>query len=144
MFQKNLFYNFFFQKKNPNKISVTEIQQQQQQLQRILQLLTQLEQMGDSIVFDPNICQQPKTIFIIWYENKLDKISQELDEIIEGLQFFFIWFFFRVMEMCLPQVDPNKARFFLLYSRYWHFSEYQHLYSKKKIEECKRYFFERD
>ena len=72
MFQKNLLC------KNPNKIPVTEIQQQQQQLQRILQLLTQLEQMGDSIVFDPNICQQHKTIFIIWYENQLDKISKNL------------------------------------------------------------------
>ena len=36
---------------------LTEIQQQQQHLQRIFQLLTQLEQMGDSIVYDPNICQ---------------------------------------------------------------------------------------
>ena len=45
--------------------------------------------------------------------------------------------------MCLPQIDPNKARVFLFYSRYWHFSRYQHLYSKKNVEECKRYFFER-
>ena len=41
--------------------------------------------MGDSIVYDPNICQQHKTIFIIWYENQLEKIMEELDEIMAGL-----------------------------------------------------------
>ena len=45
--------------------------------------------------------------------------------------------------MCLPRIDPNEARVFLLYSRYWHFSQYQHLYSKKKVKECKIYFFEK-
>ena len=47
------------------------------------------------------------------------------------------------MELCLPQIDQKKARVFLLYSRYWHFSRYSHLYSEKKVEERKRYFFER-
>ena len=47
------------------------------------------------------------------------------------------------MEMSMSQIDPNKARVFLLYSRYWHFSRYSHLYSEKKVEECKRYFFVR-
>ena len=64
---------------------LTEIQQQQQHLQRIFQLLTQLEQMGNSIVNDPNICQQHKTILIIWYENQLEKIVEERDEIMAGL-----------------------------------------------------------
>ena len=45
--------------------------------------------------------------------------------------------------MCMPQIDPNKARAFLLYSRYWHFSRYSHLYSEKKVKECKRYISER-
>ena len=44
-------------------------------------MLIELEQMGDSIVYDPNICQTHKTIFIIWYENELKKIRQQLDEI---------------------------------------------------------------
>ena len=41
--------------------------------------------MGNSIVNDPNICQQHKTIFIIWYENQLEKTMEELDEIMAGL-----------------------------------------------------------
>ena len=45
--------------------------------------------------------------------------------------------------MCMPQIDPNKARAFLLYSRCWHFSRYSHLYSEKKVKECKRYISER-
>ena len=57
------------------------IEAQQQQLERILQMLIELEQMGDSIVYNPNICQTHKTIFIIWYENELKKIRQQLDEI---------------------------------------------------------------
>ena len=58
------------------------IEAQQQQLQRILQMLIiELEEMSDSIVYDPNICQTHKTIFIIWYENELEKIRQQVDEI---------------------------------------------------------------
>ena len=57
------------------------IEVQQQQLQIILQMLTELEQIGDSILYDPNICQTNQTMVIIWYENKLEKIRQQLDEI---------------------------------------------------------------
>ena len=60
---------------------LNETQQQQQQLQRILQLLIQVEQVGDLIVYNPNISYHQKTMFISWYENRLQKISQELHEI---------------------------------------------------------------
>ena len=60
---------------------LNETQQQQQQLQRILQLLIQLEQVGDLIVYNPNISYHQKAMFISWYENRLQKISQELHEI---------------------------------------------------------------
>ena len=47
------------------------------------------------------------------------------------------------MEMCLPQIDPNKLRVFLLYSRYWHFCKYPHKYSQERVENEKKYFYQR-
>ena len=67
-------------------------EKQQQQFQIILQMLTELEQIGDSILYDPNICQTNQTMFIIWYENKLEKIRQQLDEITAELCFFYLGF----------------------------------------------------
>ena len=87
--------NFFFleKKKNKKKIKMPLIiEVQQQQLQIILQMLTELEQIGDSILYDPNICQTHQTMFIIWYENKLEKIRQQLDEITAELCFFYLGF----------------------------------------------------
>ena len=87
MFYKKPFRNIYIYiyvciRKNPNKMPLNETQQQQQQeLQRILQLLIQLEQMGDLIVYNPNISYHEKTTFISWYKNQLQKISQELEQI---------------------------------------------------------------
>ena len=89
---------------------LTEIQQQQQHLQRIFLLLTQLEQMGDSLVYDPNICQQHKKILIIWYENQIEKIREELDEIMAGLFFFLFVFSFLFLGSNGDVFTPNRSK----------------------------------
>ena len=47
------------------------------------------------------------------------------------------------MDMCLPQINPNKSRVFLLYSRYWHFCKYPHNYSQERVNNEKKYFYQR-
>ena len=41
------------------------------------------------------------------------------------------------------QIDPKESTVFLLYSRYWHFCKYSHRYTKEKVENEKKYFYER-
>ena len=42
------------------------------------------------------------------------------------------------MESCVPQINPNKARVFLLYSWYWHFCKHEHNYKPEKVEQEKK------
>ena len=39
-------------------------------------------------------------------------------------------------------IDPNKARVYLHYSRYWHFCKYSGKYKSGHVKNQKKYFFE--
>ena len=47
------------------------------------------------------------------------------------------------MEQCESPIDPNKARVYLLYSRYWYFCKYSGKYKPEHVKKQKKYFFER-
>ena len=43
----------------------------------------------------------------------------------------------------MEQMDANKSRVFLSYSRYWYFCQYPNKYSNGRVENEKKYFFQR-
>ena len=48
------------------------------------------------------------------------------------------------MEHCESPIDPNKARVYLLYLRYWHFCKYSVKYKPEHVKkQKKKNFFER-
>ena len=62
---------------------VNENVQRSARLAEMYQELVYLQELANHVVESPDVCAHNKTIFIIWYEMTISKISKELDEITE-------------------------------------------------------------
>ena len=78
MFFQKLLYNFF--RKNPKKM-LQNNKQLSARLAEIYQMLSNVQELGDAVMFSTDIDNNIKYVFLTWYEMKLASTKEELDEI---------------------------------------------------------------
>ena len=78
MFFQKLLYNFF--RKKPKKMPQNN-EQLSARLAEIYQMLSNIQELGDAVMFSTDIDINIKCVFLTWYEMKLASIKEELDEI---------------------------------------------------------------
>ena len=94
LFFQKLFCNFF-QKKKTKKIPQND-QQLNARVAEIYQMLSYVQDLGNAIMYNPDIDNNTKCVFLAWYQVKLSSIKEELDEIthiVNGFQVFWGVFF---------------------------------------------------
>ena len=73
-----LLYNFF--RKKPKKMPQNN-EQLSARLAEIYQMLSNIQELWDAVMFSTDIDINIKCVFLIWYEMELASIKEELDEI---------------------------------------------------------------
>ena len=78
MFSQKSFYNFFLEK-NPKMPQNN--QQLNARIAEIYQMISFIQDLGDAVLYNPDIDGNTKCVFLAWYQMKLASIKDELDEI---------------------------------------------------------------
>ena len=75
------FYMIFLEKK-PQKVSQNlSTQELNGRLAEIYQMLSKIEDSGDTIMYSPDVDTNIKCVFLAWYQMKLNIFAEELDRI---------------------------------------------------------------
>ena len=56
-------------------------QQISSRLAEIDQMLVNIQELGDAVTYNPDLDNNIKSVFLIWYQMKLTSLKEELDEI---------------------------------------------------------------
>ena len=56
-------------------------QQISSRLAEIDQMLVNIQELGDAVIYNPDLDNNIKSVFLIWYQMKLTSLKEELDEI---------------------------------------------------------------
>ena len=56
-------------------------QQINSRLAEIDQMLVNIQELGDAVIYNPDLDNNIKSVFLIWYQMKLTSLKEELDEI---------------------------------------------------------------
>ena len=56
-------------------------QQISSRLAEIYQMLVNIQELGDAVIYNPDLDNNIKSVFLIWYQMKLTSLKEELDEI---------------------------------------------------------------
>ena len=56
-------------------------QQISSRLAEIYQILVNIQELGDAVIYNPDLDNNIKSVFLIWYQMKLTSLKEELDEI---------------------------------------------------------------
>ena len=56
-------------------------QQISSRLAEIHQMLVNIQELGDAVIYNPDLDNNIKSVFLIWYQMKLTSLKEELDEI---------------------------------------------------------------
>ena len=56
-------------------------QQISSRLAEIDQMLVNIQELGDAVIYNPDLDNNIKSVFVIWYQMKLTSLKEELDEI---------------------------------------------------------------
>ena len=56
-------------------------QQISSRLAEIYQMLVNIQELGDAVIYNPDLDNNIKSVFLIWYQMKLASLKEELDEI---------------------------------------------------------------
>ena len=56
-------------------------QQISSRLAEIDQMLVNIQELGDAVIYNPDLDNTIKSVFLIWYQMKLTSLKEELDEI---------------------------------------------------------------
>ena len=56
-------------------------QQINSRLAEIDQMLVNIQELGDAVIYNPDLDNNIKSAFLIWYQMKLTSLKEELDEI---------------------------------------------------------------
>ena len=44
-------------------------------------MLVNIQELGDAVIYNPDLDNNIKSVFLIWYQMKLTSLKEELDEI---------------------------------------------------------------
>ena len=50
-------------------------------LAEIYKMLVNNQELGDAVIYNPDLDNNIKSVFLIWYQMKLTSLKEELDEI---------------------------------------------------------------
>ena len=50
-------------------------------LAEIYKMLVSNQELGDAVIYNPDLDNNIKSVFLIWYQMKLTSLKEELDEI---------------------------------------------------------------
>ena len=56
-------------------------QQISSRLAEIYQILVNIQELGDAVIYNPDLDNNIKSVFLIWYQMKLTSLKEQLDEI---------------------------------------------------------------
>ena len=56
-------------------------QQISSRLAEIDQMLVNIQELGDAVIYNPDLDNNIKSVFLIWYQMKLTSLKEERDEI---------------------------------------------------------------
>ena len=56
-------------------------QQISSRLAEIDQMLVNIQELGDAVIYNPDLDNNIKSVFLIWYQMKLTSLKEQLDEI---------------------------------------------------------------
>ena len=56
-------------------------QQISSRLAEIHQMLVNIQELGDAVIYNPDLDNNIKSVFLIWYQMKLTSLKEEVDEI---------------------------------------------------------------
>ena len=56
-------------------------QQISSRLAEIYQMLVNIQELGDAVIYNPDLDNNIKSVFLIWYQMKLTSLKEQLDEI---------------------------------------------------------------
>ena len=56
-------------------------QQISSRLAEIYQILVNIQELGDAVIYNPDLDNTIKSVFLIWYQMKLTSLKEQLDEI---------------------------------------------------------------
>ena len=82
MFFRKLFCSFFFEKTPPKMPQNNScIKLFNARVAEIYQMLSNIWDLGDAVMYNPDIDNNTKCVFLAWYQMKLTYIKEELDQI---------------------------------------------------------------
>ena len=81
MFRQKVLYYFFRKKKTKKMSQNLSTQELKARLAEIYQMLSKIQDLGDIIMYSPDVDTNIKCVFLAWYQMKLNIFAEELDQI---------------------------------------------------------------
>ena len=81
MFCQKVLYCFFRKKKTKKMSQNLSTQELKARLAEIYQMLSKIQDLGDIIMYSPDVDTNIKCVFLAWYQMKLNIFAEELDQI---------------------------------------------------------------
>ena len=79
-FVKKVLYDFF-RKKNKKMSQNLSIEELNARLAEIYQMLSKIQDLGDIIMYNPDIDRNIKCVFLAWFQMKVNIFAEEIDQI---------------------------------------------------------------